>query len=264
MQDPLPELSTEERARYEWQMWTPDLGENGQRKLKAASALVSRIGGVGGTVAYYLAAAGIGKLVLAHAGNVKPSDLNRQLLMTTDWLQKPRIESATRRLRELNPHVEVITVPENMSEDNASNLVSEVDLVIDGAPLFPERFAMNRACVEQGKPLVECAMFDLNAQLTTIIPSKTPCLECLYPEIPPHWKREFPVIGAVSGMIASMAALEAIKLITGIGEPLLNRLMLINLRNMQIRHLPVTRRADCPRCSGLFDNHSVNPSALTD
>ena len=264
MQDPLPELSTEERARYEWQMWTPDLGENGQRKLKAASALVSRIGGVGGTVAYYLAAAGIGKLVLAHAGNVKPSDLNRQLLMTTDWLQKPRIESATRRLRELNPHVEVITVPENMSEDNASNLVSEVDLVIDGAPLFPERFAMNRACVEQGKPLVECAMFDLNAQLTTIIPSKTPCLECLYPEIPPHWKREFPVIGAVSGMIASMAALEAIKLITGIGEPLLNRLMLINLRNMQIRHLPVTRRADCPRCSELFDNHSVNPSAVTD
>ena len=93
-----PSLSAAETARYEWQMWTPDIGEEGQRKLKSASVLVSRIGGVGGTVAYYLAAAGIGRLVLAHAGNVKPSDLNRQLLMTTDWLGKPRVESAQKRL----------------------------------------------------------------------------------------------------------------------------------------------------------------------
>jgi len=121
------QLSEAERARYEWQIWTPDVGEQGQQKLKDTSVLVSRLGGVGGTVAYYLAAAGIGKLVLAHAGNVKPSDLNRQLLMTTDWLGKPRIESAERRLRELNPHVELVPVSENLSSDNAAELVGQAE-----------------------------------------------------------------------------------------------------------------------------------------
>lgn len=249
MPEPWPELSPEESARYEWQMWTPDVGEAGQRKLKAARVLVSRIGGVGGTVAYYLAAAGIGKLVLAHAGNVKPSDLNRQLLMTTDWLGRPRVESAQRRLHELNPHVDIVTVPENLSEENADRLVEQVDLIVDGAPLFSERFAMNRASVEQQKPLIECAMFDMNAQLTTLIPGRTPCLRCLYPEDPPHWKREFPVFGAVSGVIAALAAVEVIKLVTGIGEPLTNQMLLANLQSMDFRRLPITRHPDCPVCS---------------
>ena len=241
-------LTDDEKARYEWQMWTPDVGEEGQQKLKDASVLVSRLGGVGGTVAYYLAAAGVGKLVVAHAGNVKPSDLNRQLLMTTDWLGKPRIESAERRLRELNPNVEVHGVGENMSDDNAADLVSQVDIVVDGAPLFVERFAMNKACVEQGKPLVECAMYDLTAQLTTLIPGQTPCLACLYPEEPPAWKREFPVFGAVSGMIASMAAMEAIKLITGIGESLINKMLWVNLRTMSFRTLPISQNLECEVC----------------
>jgi molybdopterin/thiamine biosynthesis adenylyltransferase len=246
----LPSLTDAERARYEWQMWTPNVGEDGQQKLKAASVLVSRLGGVGGTVAYYLAAAGIGKLVLAHAGNVKLSDLNRQLLMTTDGLGKPRVLSAQRRLRELNPHVEIVPVSENVSEANATTLVKQVDFVVDAAPLFSERFAMNRAAVEQGVPLVESAMFDLDAQLTTILPGSTPCLRCLYPVDPPHWKREFPVFGAVSGMVAAMAALEVIKLVTGIGEPLTNSLLLINLRTMEFRKLPTVRDERCVVCSG--------------
>ena len=242
------QLSESEKARYEWQMWTPDVGEDGQEKLKAASVLVSRLGGVGGTVAYYLAAAGIGKLVLAHAGNVKPSDLNRQLLMTTEWLGKPRIVSAERRLTELNPNVVIHTAEENLSEQNASALVGEADIVVDAAPLFSERYAMNKASVAQGKPLVECAMYDLDAQLTTLIPGETPCLACLHPEDPPNWKREFPVFGAVSGMIASMAAVEVIKLITGIGEPLKNKMLWANLRTMNFRQLPVERRPDCKIC----------------
>ena len=245
---PLPQLSDSEKARYEWQMWTPDIGEEGQQKLKSASVLVSRLGGVGGTVAYYLAAAGVGKLVLAHAGNVKPSDLNRQLLMTTDWLGKPRIESARRRLQELNPNVDIHAAEENMSATNASALVGEADIVVDAAPLFAERFAMNRAAVEQSKPLVECAMYDLDAQLTTLIPGRTPCLACLYPKDPPKWKREFPVFGAVSGMIASMAAVEVIKLITGIGEPLTNQMLWANLRTMNFRTLPVQRNSVCEVC----------------
>ena len=247
----LPQLSDAEKARYEWQMWTPDVGEEGQRKLKAASVLVSRLGGVGGTVAYYLAAAGVGRLVLAHAGNVKPSDLNRQLLMTTDWLGRPRVESAERRLRELNPNVEIHTAAENLSSSNAAALAGEVDIVVDAAPLFSERFAMNQAAVAQNKPLVECAMYDLDAQLTTIIPGKTPCLSCLYPEDPPNWNREFPVFGAVSGMVASMAAVEVIKLITGIGEPLVGHMLWINLRTMDFRKLPIALRFGCEVCGEL-------------
>ncbi|MEX1223200.1 MAG: ThiF family adenylyltransferase, partial [Pirellulales bacterium] len=139
----LPQLTPEERATYEWQMWVPEFGESGQRKLKQAAVLVSRVGGLGSVVAYELAAAGVGKIVLAHAGNVKPSDLNRQLLMTHDWLGKPRAESARRRLLELNPRLDVVAVPENISADNVEALVAEVDLVVDCAPLFEERYAMN-------------------------------------------------------------------------------------------------------------------------
>src|SRR5262249_18504900 len=154
-----------ERAIYEWQMWVADFGEAGQRKLKGASVLISRIGGVGGTVAYFLAAAGIGKLVIAHAGNIKPSDLNRQILMTHDGLGSLRVESATERLRELNPRMEVVPVAENVGEDNAARLVGQVDLVADCAPLFTERLLLNREAVRQKKPLVESAMFELEAQL---------------------------------------------------------------------------------------------------
>ena len=119
MPQPLP-LNDEEKATYEWQIWVDDFREAGQEKLKGSSVLVSRVGGLGSVVAYELAAAGVGKLVLAHAGNVKHSDLNRQLLMTHDWLGKPRVESAERRLKELNPRLDIVAVGENVSEENAA------------------------------------------------------------------------------------------------------------------------------------------------
>src|SRR5438105_606907 len=137
-------LTPEERSIYEWQLPVAGFGEEGQEKLKAASVLVTRIGGVGGGAAYALAAAGIGRLVVAHEGNVRPGDLNRQLLMTADGVGKPRVASAARRLRELNPRLEVEAVGENVSEANAERLVGSVDLVIDAAPLFKERFLLNR------------------------------------------------------------------------------------------------------------------------
>ena len=115
-------LNDHERAVYEWQMWVSDFGEGGQEKLKAATALVSRCGGLGGPLCYSLAAAGFGRLVIAHGGNVKPSDLNRQVLMTHDWLGKPRVESAARRLREFNPRMEIEAVPENINEQNAAEI----------------------------------------------------------------------------------------------------------------------------------------------
>ncbi len=241
-------LTDEERAVYEWQIWVDDFRETGQEKLKGSSILVSRVGGLGSVVAYELAAAGVGRLVLAHAGNVKPSDLNRQLLMTHDWLGKPRVESAERRLKELNPRLEVVAVEENMSEDNAAALVDQVDLIADCAPLFPERFAMNRQAVVQKKPLVECAMYDLEAQLTTILPGQTPCLACLFPDQPPEWRREFPVFGAVSGTVGCMAAMEAIKVLSGFGEPLTGSLLTFDLRDMSFARRRITRNPGCAVC----------------
>lgn len=244
-------LTDKEKATYEWQMWVPDFGEKGQEKLKGSSVLISRAGGLGSVVAYELAAAGVGRIVLAHGGNVKLSDLNRQLLMTYDWLGKPRVESAARRLTELNPHIEIVAVPENVSKSNVESLVEQVDLIVDCAPLFEERFAMNSEAVRQEKPLVDCAMYELVAQITTIIPGKTPCLSCLYPEQPKAWKRQFPVFGAVSGTVGCLAAMEAIKLLSGVGEPLLGKLFTFDLRNMNFSKIAIQKRPLCEVCGKL-------------
>lgn len=243
-------LTDEERAIYEWQLWVPGFGTPGQERLKGASVLISRCGGVGGAVAYQLAAAGVGRLILAHAGNLRPSDLNRQLLMTHDALGTPRIESAARRLRELNPRLQVEAIAENVSEENVERLVALADLVVDCAPLFGERLLLNRECVRQDKPLVDCAMYELEAQLTTIIPGRTPCLACLVPEVPSGWDRRFPVFGAVAGAIGSLGAMEAIKLLAGLGEPLLGRLLLCDLRSMSFQTVPIQRRPGCSVCGG--------------
>lgn len=241
-------LTDEERSTYEWQIWVDDFGEAGQERLKSSAVLVSRVGGLGSVVAYELAAAGIGTLVLAHAGNIKPSDLNRQLLMTHAGLGTSRVESAERRLKELNPRLNIIGVNENLSDSNAAQLVAQVDLVVDCAPLFDERFAMNREAIRQNKPLVECAMYDLEASLTTVIPGKTPCLACLHPQMPPVWKREFPVFGAVSGTVGCMAAMEAIKVLAGFGEPLAGQMLSFDLRDMRFARRTIQRRDDCEVC----------------
>ncbi len=243
-----PELLPEERDRYEWQLWVQGYGEQGQRRLKGTTAFVSRIGGVGGVVALQLAAAGVGRLILAHAGDVRPNDLNRQLLMTTDWIGKPRIESAARRLRELNPHVVVETYGENVNAENAARLVGEADVIVSAAPLFEERLLMNREAVRRGVPLVDCAMYEMEGRLLTVVPGRTPCLSCLYPERPPHWKREFPVFGAVASTVGSLAAMEVIKLAAGLGEPPTGRMLNFDLLDLTFTTVAFARRADCAVC----------------
>lgn len=244
----LPDLTAEDRAVHEWQMWVPGVGEEGQRKLKAGAVLISRVGGLGGVVALELAAAGVGKLILAHGGNLQPSDLNRQLLQTHDHIGKSRMDSIVRRLRELNPRCEIVGVAENVSEANAADLVAQADIVVDAAPLFQERLALNAAARKAGKPMVECAMHTLEANVTTFMPGKTGCLACYVPEVPPTWKRQFPVFGAVSGAVACLGAMEVIKLITGIGEPLHGEMLSMNLGTMQFRKVRLPKRADCPVC----------------
>jgi molybdopterin/thiamine biosynthesis adenylyltransferase len=243
-------LTPDERTAYEWQLDLPGLGEAGQEKLKGATVLVTRVGGVGGTAAYQLAAAGVGRLVLAHAGNLRANDLNRQLLMTHDWIGKPRVQSAARRLRELNPRLEVVAVEENVSEENAARLVGGADLVLDAAPLFQERLLLNREAVRQKKPLVDCAMYGFEVQVTTVVAGKTPCLACLYPEVPPGWKRRFPVLGAVAGVAGCLGAAEAIKVIAGAGEPLLGRMLVGDLGAMEFRTVRLSRNLRCSVCSG--------------
>lgn len=242
------DLTAEERAIYEWQMWVPGVGEEGQRKLKATSVLVSRVGGLGGLVALELAAAGVGRLILAHAGDLQPSDLNRQLLQTHDHIGKPRIDSIVRRLRDLNPRCDIIGIPENVSDANADALVAQADYIVDAAPLFQERLALNAAAFRAHKPMVECAMHTLEASVTTFVPGETGCLACYVPEVPSSWKRQFPVFGAVSGTAACIGAMEVIKLITGIGNTLKGELLSIDLASMQFRKVRLPKRAGCPVC----------------
>lgn len=246
----LPELTPEERSRYEWQLWVRGFGEEGQRRLKAATVFVSRIGGVGGTTAMLLAAAGVGRLILAHAGDVRLNDLNRQLLMTTAGVGKPRIASAVAALHDLNPHVAVETIGENVSPENAARLAGRADIIVSAAPLFTERLAMNGEAVRRGVPLVDCAMYEMECRLMTVLPGQTPCLGCLYPEPPPHWKREFPVFGAVASTIGSLAAVEVIKLAAGLGEPASGRLLNVDLADMAFTSVAIARRADCAVCGG--------------
>jgi len=247
----LPQLDDLDRSIYQWQMWTEGLGEEGQRKLKAAKVLISRIGGLGGIVAYQLAAAGVGKLVLAHAGNIKHSDLNRQLLMTFDRIGSSRVDSAKSRLGELNPRIDIQVIDQNICDRNADALIADVDLVVDCAPLFVERFAMNRAIVSQNKPMVECAMYEFEGSLTTIQPGLTPCLACLSPTAPTAWRREFPVFGCVSGTVGCLAACEVIKLITGLGEPLAGKMLMMDLNNMTFVTRRIYRDPDCAICGSI-------------
>lgn len=248
---PPPALTPDDLAVAEWQLPIAGLGESGQRRLKAATVLVTRVGGLGGVVAQQLAAAGIGRLVLAHGGDLRPSDLNRQILMSHRDLGQSRIASVRRRLTEFNPRLELESFAENVSATNVRHLVSRADVIVDCAPLFEERYLLNGEAVAQRKPMVEAAVHDLEFHLTTLIPGQTPCLRCLYPQPSTTWTRRFPVVAPVPGMAGSLAALEVIKLLTGLAEPLAGRLLVFDLRSLSMRKLRVRRLPDCPDCQAL-------------
>jgi len=245
-------LSDLDRTLYEWQLDVPGFGEAGQERLRNSTALVSRCGGLGGPLAFSLAAAGIGKLVLAHAGDLRHDDLNRQILMRHDGIGKPRIESMAATLAAFNPHIEVECIPENVCEENAANLVGKADIVFGAAPLFEERFLMNRECARQGKPYIDSAMYNLEGNVIPVVPGETPCLACLYPEVPAHWKRRFPVIGAVSALAAQIGAMEGIKLLARFGEVSLNRMIYFDTSSMRFQTIGIQRNPACEVCGSLF------------
>ncbi|MEB3230930.1 MAG: HesA/MoeB/ThiF family protein [Leptolyngbyaceae bacterium] len=241
-------LTATEIERYARQMMLPGFGAAGQLKLKQSTVLVTGVGGLGGTAALYLAVAGVGKLILVRGGDLKREDMNRQILMTDDWVGKPRVTKAKETLAAINPDIEIEAIAQYVTADNVDQLVQSADLALDCAFDFKERTLLNNACVRWDKPMVEAAMNDMEAYLTTIVPGKTPCLSCIFPEIP-EWDRwGFGVLGAVSGTLACLTALEAVKLITGLGEPLLGRLLTMDLARAEFAKRRPYHDPNCVVC----------------
>jgi len=242
------ELTPKELERYSRQIMLPGFGEDSQLQLKNSTVLVTGVGGLGGTAALYLAVAGVGRLILLRGGNLRLDDMNRQILMTDDWIDKPRVFKAKETLAAINPDIEIEAICEYVSPDNVDALVQRADIVLDCAHNFVERNLLNEACVRWGKPMVEAAMNDMEAYLTTIIPGLTPCLSCIFPEKPDWDKHGFGVLGAVSGTLACLTALEAIKLITGLGTPLLSQLLTMDLSRTEFAKRRPYHDPNCPVC----------------
>lgn len=243
------QLSDWELDKFKRQIQIAGFGEDGQRKLKGSAALVTRVGGLGGPTAMWLAAAGIGKLVIAHGGALTPSNLNRQILMRGDGVGKPRAPQAEETLLRFDPDLEVIAYPTNATPDNVAELVSQVDVVCDCSPDFRERLLLNAECWRQGRPMVESGMDGMEAHLTTIVPPHTPCLQCTVPEVPEWWDPlGFGVLGALPGALGALAALEAIKVLTGFGGVLAGKLLVFDGQDMSFNTFTISKRPDCPVC----------------
>lgn len=245
-------LTDEEMERFGWQIMIPEFGVEAQQKLKGASAFISRVGGLGEPAALYLAMAGIGKLVIAHGGLPELGHMNRWILSPYDRVGtvSPVISSAE-WIKKLNPSIEIVGYEESINKDNVEDLVSQVDIVLDCPPWFEDRDLLNREAVRQRKPMIEAAVYGVEGYITTIIPGETPCLSCLNLQSK-EWQLPFPVLGAVPGMLGSMMAFEAIKVLTGYGKPLLNTLLVYDGKTTNFRKIKVSKNPECPVCASIL------------
>ncbi len=247
-----PELTHEEIRRYSRHLIMPEVGPEGQRKLKQASVLLVGAGGLGAPLALYLAAAGVGHLGLVDFDVVDESNLQRQIIHGTSTLGQPKIESARTRIADLNPLVEVTTYEANLTSDNAFEILEPYDIIIDGTDNFPTRYLVNDACVLLDKPNVYGSIFRFEGQASVFAVKEGPCYRCLYPEPPPPGLvpscAEGGVLGVLPGIIGTIQATEAIKLIIGQGTPLIGRLMLFDALEMRFRELKLRKNPDCPVC----------------
>ncbi len=241
-------LTPTDKSIYAWQLPIPNFGERGQEILRNSTALVSRVGGLGGPLAQSLAAAGFGKIILAHAGNLREDDLNRQILMHHNGLGKSRAQQAADTITRFNPHIETLAIESNITETNVKDLVAQADIVFSCAPLFEERLLMNREAMEQKKYFIDSAMFNMEGQVLAVDPQKSTCLACLTPEPPTGWKRQFPVIGATSALIAQIGVLEGIKLLTNLAPAQTDRLIHYSALTTELRKFKLTRNPHCPHC----------------
>jgi molybdopterin/thiamine biosynthesis adenylyltransferase/rhodanese-related sulfurtransferase len=245
-------LSKEEVQRYSRHLIMPEVGLDGQLKLKRARVLMIGTGGLGAPLGLYLAAAGVGHLGLVDFDVVDSSNLQRQVTFTTADVGKPKSEAAKARLSALNPAIEIVSYETRLTSDNALELFRDYDIIVDGTDNFPTRFLVNDACVLLAKPNVYGSIFRFEGQATVFGYPGGPCYRCLYPEPPPPGLvpscAEGGVLGVLPGIIGSIQAMETIKLILGIGEPLVGRLLLFDALAMRFRELKLKKSPDCPVC----------------
>jgi molybdopterin/thiamine biosynthesis adenylyltransferase/rhodanese-related sulfurtransferase len=248
----LPALSQEEILRYSRHLIVPEVGIEGQRRLKDARVLMVGAGGLGSPIGLYLAAAGVGTLGIVEADAVDVTNLQRQILHGTRDVGRKKAESARDRLRDVNPHLEIELHDAWLSSENALQLIGAYDLVVDGTDNFATRYLVNDACVILGKPNVYGSIFRFEGQSTVFCTADGPCYRCLYPEPPPPGLvpscAEGGVLGVLPGLVGVVQATEAVKLIVGMGEPLVGRLLLVDALQMQFRTVKLRRDRKCPAC----------------
>jgi sulfur-carrier protein adenylyltransferase/sulfurtransferase len=257
-----PQLTDGQRERYSRHILLPEVGETGQAKLLQSKVLLLGAGGLGSPAALYLAAAGVGTLGIADADVVDASNLQRQIIHATSRIGTPKVESAAKAIAELNPDVKVVAHKERLTSANVDRLFADYEVVIDGTDNFPTRYLVNDASVWLGKPVVHGSIFRFDGQVTTFIPEKaakklgmaepSPCYRCLYPEPPPpHLApscQEAGVLGILCGIIGTLQATEAIKILLGKGTTLAGRLMTYDSLKMKFRELRLRRDPHCPVC----------------
>jgi len=250
--DVLPHLSHEEILRYSRHLILPDVGLEGQKKLKAARVLLVGAGGLGSPAALYLAAAGVGTIGLVDFDVVDKTNLQRQILHGTSTVGTSKLESAAARIHDLNPNVRVEPFETRLTSENALDIIRDFDVVADGTDNFPTRYLVNDACVLLDKPNVYGSIFRFEGQASVFHARRGPCYRCLYSEPPPPGLvpscAEGGVLGVLPGIIGSIQAMETIKLILGVGEPLIGRLVLFDALKLQFRELRLEKDPDCPVC----------------
>ena len=248
----LPELTAEELARYSRHLILPEVGEEGQRKLKAAKVLCVGTGGLGSPLAFYLAAAGVGTLGLVDFDVVDASNLQRQIIHSTADIGRKKLDSAAEKLKALNPAMNIVKHETMLSSANALEIVKDYDIVADGTDNFPTRYLVNDACVLLHKPNVYGSIFRFEGQASVFATEQGPCYRCLYPEPPPPGLvpscAEGGVLGILPGLVGVIQATEVIKLILGAGEPLIGRLLLVDSLAMRFRELKLRKNPECPVC----------------
>ena len=248
----LPELTTDDLARYSRHLILPEVGMEGQRKLKAAKVLCVGTGGLGSPLAFYLAAAGIGTLGLVDFDVVDASNLQRQIIHSTKDIGRKKLDSAAEKLIALNPALNVVKHETMLSSANALDILKDYDIVADGTDNFPTRYLVNDACVLLGRPNVYGSIFRFEGQASVFATREGPCYRCLYPEPPPPGLvpscAEGGVLGILPGLVGVVQATEVIKLILGNGQPLIGRLLLVDALNMRFRELKLRKNPECPVC----------------
>src|SRR5499425_2763600 len=245
-------LSPQEVQRYSRHLIMPEVGVEGQKRLKAASILLIGAGGLGSPLGLYLAAAGIGRLGLVDFDVVDFSNLQRQIIHGTPDVGRPKLQSAAEHIRAINPEVKLDLHETRINRDNALDLIRPYDLVIDGTDNFPTRYLVNDTCVLLRKPNVYGSIFRFDGQASVFAPPAGPCYRCLYPEPPPPGEvpscAEGGVLGILPGLVGCIQATEAVKLILGKGTPLIGRLLLYDALAMTFREFKVRRNPKCPMC----------------